>query len=199
GRVIRVRPRAAVVCVALVGVLAVVGALALATGDYPVPLPDVVRVLTGRGSAADAFIVGTLRLPRVLLAFLVGGALGVAGSLFQSVSRNPLGSPDIVGFSTGAATGALVEILWLGGGTTQVAVGAVVGGLGTALAVYLLAYRRGVSGYRLVLIGIGVAAMLTSINGYLLTRANLVDAQAAALWLTGSLNARSWDQVRPVA
>ena len=112
------------------------------------------------------------------------------------MSRNPLGSPDIVGFDTGAATGALIVILVWHGSMTQIAGASVVGGVGTATVVYLLAIKRGVHGYRLILVGIGIAAMLTSVNDYLITRANINDAQSAAVWLTGSLDGRGWDQVR---
>jgi iron complex transport system permease protein len=107
-----------------------------------------------------------------------------------------LGSPDIVGFDTGAATGALLVLLvWHG---SAVAAGAVAGGVGTALAVYLLAMRRGVRGHRLILVGIGIAAMLSSVNAFLLTRADVTDAQSAATWLTGSLNGREWTDIRPI-
>ena len=196
---LRLDARALAVEIALLAVLAVVCAVTLTTGDYHIPLPDVLRTLVGRGSAIDHFIVETLRLPRLLTGVLVGGALAVGGTIFQSLSRNPLGSPDIIGFDTGAATGALLVILVVHGSTPQVAVGAVIGGVATALLVYLLAIKRGVQGYRLILVGIGIAATLSSVNSYLITRANITDAQTAAVWLTGSLNGRGWDQVRPVA
>jgi iron complex transport system permease protein len=194
-----VRRRAALVGLALWAGLVAVSAIALSTGAYHVPIPDVVRTLAGHGTAAQAFIVQTLRLPRLVAALLVGAALAVGGALFQSLSRNPLGSPDIVGFDTGAATGALLVILAWHGSAPQIAAGAVVGGVSTALAVYLLAIKRGVQGYRLILIGIGIAAMLAALNDFLLTRARIQDAQTAALWLTGSLTGRGWAQVRPVA
>lgn len=184
--------RARLVITVLLLVIVVVAVVGLTTGDYPVPL----ATLFGGGDAADRLVVGTLRLPRLLAGLLVGAALGAGGAVFQSVSRNPLGSPDIVGFDTGAATGALLVILvWHGSG---VAFGAVVGGIGTALAVYVLAMRRGVRGHRLILVGIGIAAMLSSVNAYLLTRADITDAQTAAVWLAGSLNGREWTDITPL-
>lgn len=195
----RVEVRSLVVCLALLAATFVVMVFALATGDYHIPLDEVVRTLFGGGSSATYFIVETLRLPRVLTAMLVGASLGVSGAIFQSLSRNPLGSPDIVGFTTGAATGAVLEILVFHGGTVEIALGAVVGGVATALVVYLLAFKRGVQGYRLILIGIGVSAMLASVNSYLLTRANINDAASAQVWLTGSLNGRGWEHVRPIS
>ncbi|ADP82534.1 FecCD family ABC transporter permease [Pseudofrankia inefficax] len=200
GRVSLLVPvRSCVVGAALVALIVAVGCVALTTGDYHIPLPDVVRALLGGGDGSTRFIVITLRLPRLLTGVLVGAALGVGGAMFQSLSRNPLGSPDIIGFDTGAATGALLVILVLHGTMAQVAAGAVVGGVATALLVYLLAMKRGVQGYRLILVGIGIAAMLSSVNDFLLTRASINDAQSAAVWLTGSLNGRGWEHVRPVA
>lgn len=196
GRVaLRVLPRSVLVSLATVVLILVVAVITLTTGDFPLPL----RALFGGGNALDDFVLNTLRLPRLLTGLLVGAALAVGGATFQSVSRNPLGSPDIVGFTQGAATGALIVIVVLHGSNAQIALGALLTGLATAIVVYLLAMKRGVQGYRLILVGIGVAAMLTAANGYLITRANLADAQAAAVWLTGSLDGRDWTQVYPIA
>lgn len=197
---LRVQPRALTVCVLLALATLSVTALSLTVGDYPVPLSSVIASLTGHGSGTDAFIVGTLRLPRVLAALLVGVALGMSGAVFQSLSRNPLGSPDIIGFTSGAAAGAVAEILIFRGSQTAIAGSAIVGGLVTALVVYLLSVKRGrVAGYRLILIGIGTGAVLSSLTSYLLTRATLYDAQNAQVWLIGSLNAIGWDVVGPLA
>ena len=195
----RVRVRTLIACVSMAVGILVVGMVSISIGDYPIPLPDVVGTLMGHGTSATEFIVETLRLPRALTAIEVGAALGLSGAIFQSLSANPLGSPDIVGFTTGAATGAVLEILVFHGGTFEIACGAIVGGLVTALAVYLLAYKRGVQGYRLILVGIGIAAMLTSVNSYLLTRADITQAETAQVWLIGSLNGRGWEHVRPIS
>jgi iron complex transport system permease protein len=196
---VRLPRRAAVVCAGLLVVTFAIAVVGLATGDYPLPLGDVLASLVGRGDPASTFIVETLRAPRVLTGLLVGAAFGIAGAIFQSVSRNPLGSPDIVGFTTGSATGALIVILALGESSGQVGLGAVAGGVIAAAAVYLLSVRNGVQGHRLVLVGIGIAAVLESVNAYLITRATREDAFAAAHWLVGSLNGRGWEHVWPVA
>lgn len=197
---LRLDLRSVVVSAALVVLGLVVSAVQLSTGDFHIPLPEVIRVLTHNGgSGSDVFVIQSLRLPRLLTALLVGAALGVGGALFQSLSRNPLGSPDIIGFNSGASVGALVVIVELHGGVGAVSLGSVVGGLVTAVAVYLLALRNGSQGYRLVLVGIGVAAMLDSVVSYLLTRASVDDAQAASVWLVGSLNGRGWEYVRPLS
>ena len=170
----------------------------LAVGDFPIPLGDVVASLVGAGSEDADFIVRTLRLPRGLVAVLVGAAFGLSGAIVQRLAHNPLASPDIIGINAGAAAAAVFVIVIWKGTTTEVTFGALFGALATAVAIYVLAYRRGVTGYRLVLVGIGITAMLGSITSYLLTRAEIFDAQRASIWLTGSLNARGWEHVRPL-
>jgi iron complex transport system permease protein len=189
------RSRPAAVGVILLALCAAITVVALGTGDYPISPGGVLRTLVGAGTPATEYIVLDLRLPRVLTALAVGAALGASGAIFQSLTRNPLGSPDVVGFTTGASAGALVMIILVGGGLAQVALGAIAGGTVAATAVYLLAYRGGAHSYRLVIVGVGVQALLMAAITYLLVRANIVDAQRAALWLMGSLNARSWGHV----
>jgi iron complex transport system permease protein len=129
----------------------------------------------------------------------VGAGFGLSGAIFQRLTRNPLASPDIIGVNAGAAAAGVLAIVVWHAQPAQVALTALAGGLVSALAIYGLAYRRGVTGYRLVLVGIGITAMLGSVTSYLLTRAEIFDAQRATVWLTGSLNGRSWDHVRPMA
>ncbi|MFF4693153.1 FecCD family ABC transporter permease [Streptomyces sp. NPDC001307] len=198
GLSLRLDLRALLVVVLLLAAACAAGVALIGTGDAKIPAADVLRTLAGNGNAYQDFIVNELRLPRVLVGLLVGAALGLGGALFQSVSRNPLGSPDVLGLSQGSTAGALVVIVLLSGSTTQVTIGALMGGLVTGLAIYLLAWKQGVHGYRLVLVGIGVSAIATAVNGYLLTKADLVDAARAVVWMTGSLNGRDWDQVWPL-
>ncbi|MFF3156232.1 FecCD family ABC transporter permease [Streptomyces sp. NPDC057910] len=180
-------------------VLALAAAVVLiGTGDFTIAPADVISSLLGSGTPAQDFIINELRLPRVLVALLVGASLGISGALFQSISRNPLGSPDVIGFGQGSSVGALTVIVFFHGGTVAVSFGALAGGLATGVAVYLLAWKKGVHGYRLVLVGIGAAAMLTACVHYLLTKSTLVDATRAMVWLTGSLDGRDWAQVWPL-
>ncbi len=196
---VRVEGRTLTVCLGLLVALLALVSVSLTTGDYPVTVPDVLRTLVGRGERADEFIVLGLRLPRVVTGLLVGCALGVAGAVFQLVTRNPLGSPDVIGFTSGAVTGALVVLLVLRSGGWATSFGALAGGGVTALLVFLLSTRGGVQGYRLILVGIGVSAVLQAANSYLLTRSRVEDAQQAQVWITGSLNGRGWEQATPVA
>jgi iron complex transport system permease protein len=194
-----IRTRSLIACLGMIGATVVVGILMLGTGELPVAPADVVRTLLGNGSRLTNLAVLELRLPRLLTGILVGAALGLSGAVFQSLSRNPLGSPDIIGFNYGATAGGLLVITVFAGSSAGVSAGAIVGGLATALIVYLLAWRRGVRGYRLVLVGIGVSAMLQSVNYYLLLSAELADAARATVWLVGSLHNRGWAHVVPVA
>ncbi|SDJ17870.1 FecCD family ABC transporter permease [Nonomuraea jiangxiensis] len=195
---VRLAPRALIACLGLVAALCVVSVAALSTGEFTVPVPDIVRAVFGQGTPVAELIVSRLRAPRVVTGLLVGAAFGVSGAIFQSLTRNPLGSPDFIGFTAGASTGGIVAVV-AGGTATQIAGGALAGCMVTALLVYALAFRRGVQGYRLVLVGIGVNALLVAVNSYLLTRANINDAATAGAWLTGSLSGRGWDHAVPVA
>jgi iron complex transport system permease protein len=190
--------RRSLVCVSAVCVLT--GALMtwqLTTGDFPLPLSRVWATLRGQGTAGDEFIIYTLRLPRAITAVLAGAAFGASGAVYQSVTRNPLGSPDIIGFTYGAAFGAVLAIVVFDASDLVVTGSALAGGLGVAVLVYVLAFRGGgVQGYRLILVGIGISAVLASFISYLILKANILDAQEAYVWLTGSLNGRTWDEVR---
>ncbi len=194
-----VEPRLLVVVFSLVGAAAALLVASVSIGDFPIPLAEVLPAIFGRGSADAEFIVQTLRLPRALTGVLVGAAFGLSGAIFQRITSNVLASPDIIGITAGASAGAVFLIVVAGASTVAVTGGAMFGGLSTATLIYLLAWRKGITGYRLVLVGIGFTAILGSVISYLLTRANIDDAVRATVWLTGSLNGRGWDHVVPVS
>ncbi|MXM68740.1 iron chelate uptake ABC transporter family permease subunit [Streptomyces sp. HUCO-GS316] len=198
GLSVRLDVRAFTVVAVLLLAALTVSVVLIGTGDFPIPAADVLKTLLGDGNPGQEFIVNELRLPRVLVGLLVGASLGLGGALFQSISRNPLGSPDVLGLGQGATAGALVVIVLMSGDAAQVTLGALVGGLATGLAIYLLAWKQGVHGYRLVLVGIGVSAVLTAVNGYLLTVSDIIEASRAVVWMTGSLSGRDWSQVWPL-
>ena len=191
----RATKRSILVSAVLALSLAAMGVWSLAVGDFPLSLSQVSAALVGGGETQAGFVVRTLRLPRVITGALVGAALGMSGAALQSLARNPLGSPDIIGFDRGAAVGAVAVITVFGSSGIEVAVGAVVGGLIATLLVYVLAWKRGVRSYRLVLMGIGMGFTATALVDYLLIRAEINDLTQATVWLTGSLNGRSWEQV----
>lgn len=194
----RVRRRAVIISgLAAATVLAYVTTLMVGNTFYS--LGEVARVVFGEDVAGASFAVGDLRLPRATMAVLAGASFGLAGVTFQTMLRNPLAAPDIIGISAGAATAAVFGIVVLGLSESAVALLALVAALATAGAIYLLSHRNGFAGTRLILIGIGVAAMLDSLTVYVLSKASEWDMQAAMQWLTGSLNGATWATVAPLA
>lgn len=193
----RLGVRHAIVVSALLLVATAIAVVSLGSGDFAVAPQEVLATLLGGGDHRARLVVLDWRMPRVLLALVFGAALGASGAIFQSLTRNPLGSPDIIGFDAGAYSGALLVITTVGTGYAAVAGGALLGGLGTAAIVYLLAFRRGSQGFRLIIVGIGVTAMLASVNTWIILNADLQIALAAGAWGSGSLNAVGWAQAVP--
>ena len=196
-RVRRGRRRHLVIAV-LTTLVAAAFAANLMFGKTFYPPADVLRVVLGQDVAGATFTVGRLRLPRAVLAVVAGICFGLGGITFQTMLRNPLASPDIIGISSGAGAAAAFAIIVLGLGGTGVSIFAIVAGLAVALLIYSLSYRGGVAGTRLILIGIGIAAMLDSVTSYLLSTAATWDLQETMRWLTGSLNGATWGATVPV-
>jgi len=192
--VIHVERRTVVVSAALVVVAAALALVALGRGQEWTGPGEVIAALAGYGDSA--FVIRQWRLPRVVAALVFGAALGLAGAVFQNLTRNALGSPDVIGLDAGAYTGVLVAVTVLNGTAGQLAVGSVAGGLLAAVVIYLLSLDSGLSGMRLVVIGIAVNAMLTAVNSWIVLRAELDVAIAATGWNAGSLNGVDWSELR---
>nr|WP_234348108.1 iron chelate uptake ABC transporter family permease subunit [Streptomyces specialis] len=190
----RFERRTAVVTCALLAAAAALALAALCRGDSWDHPADVLRALAGRGDSV--LVVREWRLPRVTAALVFGAALGLAGAVFQNLTRNPLGSPDVIGLDAGSYTGALIALTVLAGTPAQLATVSATGGLLTAVVVYLLSLDAGFDGLRLVVIGIGVNAVLTALNSWIVLRADLDVAIAATGWNAGSLNGVDWRDVK---
>ncbi|WP_080796916.1 FecCD family ABC transporter permease [Corynebacterium pacaense] len=191
--VLLIDARTATITAACWAATACVAVLSLLTGSASVSIAEAVGALLGRGDPYTTMIVVEWRAPRILMAVLLGVVLSMSGSIFQNLTANPLGSPDVIGFQTGSYTGALVVMLIIGGGSTATMVGALLGGVATALAVFLLASKSGFAGgVRLVIVGIAVSAMLASVNVWILLTASVEDAIMASLWGAGNLAGTSW-------
>ena len=172
--------------------------IAITLGDFPITLGQVLQAIGGVGEKFNLLIVREWRLPVAIAAVVFGALLGLGGAIFQSLTRNPLGSPDIIGFDAGSYTA--VVLLILVAGNTQywnIAGVSILGGIITALVVYLLSWRKGVQGFRLIVVGIGVSAMLNSINSYIITRADVEDAMVVGFWAAGSINRVTWTSLIP--
>jgi iron complex transport system permease protein len=189
--------RTLLVCAAALLAIVVAAIAGLALGDYPLTTDEVIGVLTGRVDGLARTVVLDWRLPRVLAAIGFGAALGVSGAIFQTLTRNPLASPDIIGLANGSFTGMLVALLLLGGSWPALMAGSLLGGLAAAVAIFILALRQGLSGFRFIVVGIGVSAMLAAFNSWLLLRADLDVALFAAAWGAGTLNTATATVVWP--
>ena len=189
-----VRPRPVIVAASFLALVLVAGLATLAMGELGIPLAELPRVLAGEGTRAQEWVLFTSRSPRLGVAALAGAAFGVAGAIFQSVTRNPLGSPDIIGLGAGAAAGAAAAALvWPG--FVSVPVGALLGA-GLAIVVVYLGTGRGFGApHRMVVVGIAVGAMALSFVQLALVRTSRESAQEVALWITGSLAARATEHV----
>ncbi|HCS4740553.1 TPA: iron-enterobactin ABC transporter permease [Escherichia coli] len=195
---IYVSRRLLITCLLLVSACVVAGIWGLRSGAVTLETSQVFAALMGDAPRSMTMVVTEWRLPRVLMALLIGAALGVSGAIFQSLMRNPLGSPDVMGFNTGAWSGVLVAMVLFGQDLTAIAL-SMVGGIVTSLLVWLLAWRNGIDTFRLIIIGIGVRAMLVAFNTWLLLKASLETALTAGLWNAGSLNGLTWAKTSPSA
>lgn len=172
--------------------------VSITLGDYRISIDRVLGILAGSGEAFERMIVLEWRLPVALAAVVFGALLGIGGAIFQSLTRNPLGSPDVIGFDAGSYTAVVVTILVFGASSYwNLAAAAIIGGLATAFIVYALAYRRGIQGFRMIIVGIGVSAMLGSLNAYLITRADVDEAMTVGFWGAGSITRVTWSSMVP--
>ncbi|CAM7014838.1 iron-enterobactin ABC transporter permease [Leclercia adecarboxylata] len=186
-------------CLLLMLVSLAVAVISLRSGAVTLDFTQVFNALTGSAPRNITMVVTEWRLPRVMMALLVGAALGISGAIFQSLMRNPLGSPDVMGFNTGAWSGVLVAMVLFGQHLTAITLAAMAGGILTSLIVWALAWRDGIETFRLIIIGIGMRAMLMAFNTWLLLQASLETSLSAGLWFAGSLNGLTWAKTLPAA
>ncbi|ATY94485.1 FecCD family ABC transporter permease [Streptomyces cavourensis] len=192
---LKVTRRAVAVCGVLALALVALALWAFTLGSYPLTLTDLAAVASGTADTGVRTVVLEWRAPRIVAAVLFGAALAVGGAVFQALTRNPLGSPDVIGFTTGSYTGVVLTLLAGASSYAALAAGALAGGILTALTVYLLAFRRGVRGFRLIIVGIAVGALLSSVNTWFSVKADVDTALRAAVWGAGSLSAIGWPAV----
>lgn len=197
----RIHVRLLVVAAVFIIAAAVLAVVAVGIGDYPLNPWQITRAIFGYPeSRFHRIVVVEWRMPVAISAVIFGALLGIGGAIFQSMTRNPLGSPDIIGFDAGSFTAVTISMLVIG--TTaywNIAFAAIIGGIITAFIVFLLARKnKKVEGFRLIIVGIGVSATLGSLNSYLITRADVEDAMVVGFWSAGSINRVTWDSLIPV-
>lgn len=183
----------------LAGANACVLVLNIVLGEYAVPVFQAIGAALGFGGDEYNYVIHTLRLPRALVAFLVGCGLALSGVILQAITRNPLASPGVIGLNAGAALAAVAIIVVI----PSIPVGwlpvtAFGGSLAAAAATYIISWRRGVSPIRLLLVGIGVSATAGALTTYLLTIGKIQQVTAAVIWMTGSVYGRGWEHFWPL-
>lgn len=187
--------RFAGVTIALALVVAALWVTTVMVGETWYGPDEVLGVIVGDFVPGASFDVGEVRLPRAIIGLLAGMAFGMAGTTSQTMLRNQLASPDVIGITSGASAAAVFAILvldWSGMRVNLIALGF---GLATAAVIHLLSGSGSAQGGRLILIGIGVSSMLSSIIAYLQLKASVYDVADAMRWLSGSLSGADWDQV----
>ena len=192
-----ITPRHVVVGLMLLALSLAVAVAALRLGKFTVSTQEVIDALQGQGRRIVQIVIVKWKLPRILLGLVAGLALGVAGAVFQTITRNPLGSPDLIGFSTGAQTGILVSILLLPGSMLSASLASFIGGAAVGTVTYLVSLRGGFTGLRFILVGIAISSMLVSVNRWLLVRVDDDEGLGALKAITGTLGAARWPVVAP--
>lgn len=172
-----------------------VAALGLGASSYS--FADVIQVLSGEGSRGAQLIILEWRIPRIVLALCVGTALGVSGSIFQAITRNPLGSPDLIGFTMGAQTGILIVVVLFGGSLISVSLAALIGGIVVGALIYALSFHGGFGGLRLILAGIAISSMLGAFNRWMVVSTDADTAFGALQAVTGTLAFADWSVTIP--
>ncbi|WP_169083786.1 FecCD family ABC transporter permease [Paenibacillus sp. PL91] len=175
----------------------IVTAASLAMGEQVIKLSHVWQALLGKGDSDHILIVQTLRAPRVVVAFLVGASLAVSGAILQGVIRNPLAAPDVIGITGGASVGAVAFITYMPSTVSIhfLPVAAVIGAFGASLLVYAIAWRKGANPFRLVLVGIGIASLLSAMTTFMLVFSPAYSATSSYIWLTGTIYGSTWAYV----
>ncbi|MEG8106097.1 MULTISPECIES: FecCD family ABC transporter permease [Actinomyces] len=192
-----ITPRHVIVGLMLLVLSLAVAVAALRLGKFPVSTQEAIDALQGQGRRIVQVVIVKWKLPRIVLGLVAGLALGVAGAVFQTITRNPLGSPDLIGFSTGAQTGILVSVLLLPGSMLSASLASFIGGAAVGAVTYLVSLRGGFTGLRFILVGIAISSMLVSVNRWLLVRVDDDEGLGALKAITGTLGAARWPVVAP--
>ena len=192
-----ISPRHVLIGLMLLALGLAVAVAALRLGKFTVSTQEVIDALQGQGRKIVQVVVVKWKLPRIVLGLVAGLALGVAGAVFQTITRNPLGSPDLIGFSTGAQTGILVSVLLLPGSMLSTSLASFIGGAAVGAVTYLVSLRGGFTGLRFILVGIAISSMLVSVNRWLLVRVDDDEGLGALKAITGTLGAARWPVVAP--
>ncbi|MBN3958463.1 iron ABC transporter permease [Nostoc sp. NMS8] len=194
----RIDRRVPVILLCLAVAIVVAMVMNIGRGEYPISPLNIVKTILGldTGNPDHVFVIQNLRLPRTLVAFMVGVALAISGTIFQGLTRNPLADPGIIGINAGASLAAVVVIvLFPSAPVYTLPMSAFAGALLMAILIYSLAWNNGSSPILLILMGIGLSAIASAITSLMITFAEIDDVSNALVWLAGSVYGRTWEQV----
>ncbi|MEH2088589.1 FecCD family ABC transporter permease [Nostoc sp.] len=194
----RIDRRVPIILLCLAVAIAVVMVMNVGRGEYPISPLDIVKTILGldTGNPDHQFVIQNLRLPRTLVAFMVGVALAISGTIFQGLTRNPLADPGIIGINAGASLAAVIVIvLFPSAPIYTLPLSAFAGALLMAILIYSLAWNQGSSPILLILMGIGLSAIASAITSLMITFGEINDVSNALVWLAGSVYGRTWEQV----
>ncbi|MEH2112682.1 FecCD family ABC transporter permease [Nostoc sp.] len=194
----RIDRRVPVVLLCLAVAIAVAMVMNIGRGEYPISPLNIVKTILGlnTGNPDHVFVIQNLRLPRTLVAFMVGVALAISGTIFQGLTRNPLADPGIIGINAGASLAAVVVIvLFPSAPIYTLPLSAFTGALLMAILIYSLAWNNGSSPILLILMGVGLSAIASAITSLMITFGEISDVSNALVWLAGSVYNRTWEQV----
>ncbi|MBD2448912.1 iron ABC transporter permease [Nostoc sp. FACHB-152] len=194
----RIDKRVLLMLLCFAGVIVVAMVMNIGRGEYPISSLDIVKTVLGidTGNRDHAFVIYNLRLPRTLVAFMVGMALAISGTIFQGITRNPLADPGIIGINAGASLAAVaVIILFPSAPIYTLPLSAFAGALLMATLIYLLAWNNGSSPVLFILMGLGLSAIASAFTSLLITFGEIYSVTDALVWLAGSIYGRTWDQV----
>lgn len=187
--------KVSMICMILAGLIVFFTIFGLTVGSADYGFFDIIDLLKGNGSKSARIIIINLRLPRIILASIVGASLSVAGALLQSVMRNPLADPGTIGVSAGAGTAAITILLLFPTMSMSVPLFAFIGAGFTCILIYSMAWNGGIDPVRLILSGVAINSVLGAYNS-LLQLLNSDNLQGVLAFMNGSLSGKSWDQVK---
>lgn len=192
-----VHKKAFVMTVILLIVCAAIAVVSTGMGEMYISPIDVIRSIIGVGADDHAMVIQKLRLPRIVVSMLVGASLAAAGAILQGIIRNPLASPDMMGVTGGASVAAVTFLTYFGGVVSirWLPVTAMIGAAVVSAILYMLAWKRGVTPIRLILVGIGMSTLTSAATTMMIVFSPTNDPGQAYLWLTGSVYAANWENV----
>lgn len=185
----------------LLAVAITVLVVSISYGEFDISPLEVLQTILGQdtGDSRHELVVWTFRMPRILVAFMVGAALAVSGTILQGITRNPLADPGILGVTSGASFTAVAMIVWLQLPLEWLPFATFGGAMVMALLIFALSWKGGSAPVRLILVGVGLSAATSALTNLMIVFGEINQVQQATVWLAGSVYGRGWEHVQTIA